>query len=271
MKLYGKVFFLLVLLAVQLSALAQTYPYYKGFSAEVSGTAPTGWGGNEPVILGHGPDYTKALAADVSSTGNTDTAITPLIGPLTAQSTLIFYYRILDQYLYPYTPTTFGAGDSVNVQVSVNGGAYETAFAITDSNHSTNLQFTYKKVALGQWAGSAVNIRFLYRFGGNGGAYYVDIDTLLVKDEFTTAVPLVQDENNGMEVYPNPCSTSTMCIVNFEDAGEKLRVYDLSGREIYSSEIIKGSNLVTIPVESWPDGIYFLHAGSLTRKLIVAH
>src|ERR1019366_8565662 len=138
-------------------------------------------------------------------------------GPLTAHSMLVFYYRVVDQYIYPSTGTTYYAGDSLNTQITVNGATYQTVLSITDSNHTPNLNFKQQKVYIGQFAGDAVHIQFAFHFGGTGGGYYVDIDSMAVYDDPQAAINNVE-EDMGLKIYPNPCKAGNGCTLSLDNA-----------------------------------------------------
>jgi hypothetical protein len=96
-------------------------------------------------------------------------------------------------------------------------------------------------------------------------------------DDFTTAdVPLsVQDINNdnsALVIYPNPASD----IVNIDlskltNKNVQVNVSDISGKLIYS-ENISSSDLISIDVNEYSKGIYFINLTgenfSLNKKLI---
>jgi hypothetical protein len=63
-----------------------------------------------------------------------------------------------------------------------------------------------------------------------------------------------------LTVYPNPAGEK----VNFHFAGKfsgenenVLKIYDLTGREIYHEELIHGQENLEIDISSWMPGIYF--------------
>ena len=219
------------------------------------------------VLSNHGINDLKAICARVSSAVTLDSAITPLIGPLTYTSVLSFQYRIIDQSIYPSTPTNLDDGDSIEILISTDSVNYHTVFLITDNNHNTSFNFVKKKVFLSQYAGSNANFKIRCHYG-TGTSFYVDIDTVAVKNEPQTGIEDLSNETS-FSLYPNPTSSQfTVCSLQvFSFKKTYLNVYDVSGREIHSE--VFTSAYCQLPTANWQPGIYFVQIGNLTRKLIV--
>ena len=219
------------------------------------------------VLSNHGINDLKAICARVSSAVTLDSAITPLIGPLTSTSVLSFQYRIIDQSIYPSTPTNLDDGDSIEILISTDSVNYHTVFLITDNNHNTSFNFVKKKVFLSQYAGSNANFKIRCHYG-TGTSFYVDIDTIAVKNEPQTGIGNLGNETS-FSLYPNPTSSQfTVCSLQSFTGGENsLKVYDISGREIHSQVVIYDN--FQLPASNWSSGVYFVQIGNLTRKLIV--
>ncbi len=250
-----------------LQPFAQTYPYGEGFEGMPNTQVPVGWGGSMKVLSNHGINDLKAICARVSSAVTLDSAITPLIGPLTSTSVLSFQYRIIDQSIYPSTPTNLDDGDSIEILISTDSVNYHTVFLITDNNHNTSFNFVKKKVFLSQYAGSNANFKIRCHYG-TGTSFYVDIDTVAVKNEPQTGIEDLSNETS-FSLYPNPTSSQfTVCSLQvFSFKKTYLNVYDVSGREIHSE--VFTSAYCQLPTANWQPGIYFVQIGNLTRKLIV--
>jgi hypothetical protein len=246
------------------AAHAQVYPYNEGFDQQTSNQVPAGWGGHVKVLLDHGINDTKGLGANMNSLNVNDTAVSPVIGPLTVHSTLLFFYRITDQYLFPFTPTTLGPGDVFGTEISTDGVNYTPVLQIDSSNHHTNLNFVQKKIFLGQYAGNTVHVRFTYGFGGNGGGYYVDVDSVLLRDDLQAGV----NEQGGISfsVIPNPCNAATGCYITLPDAGQhQLAVFDNTGALVYTTT---ASQRAALPVSNLATGLYFIKVAGLHKTAI---
>lgn len=227
---------------------------------------PAGWQGSMKILQNHGLNDLKALCARVSSAVTVDSAITPLIGPLTSSTALSFYYRIIDQANYPSTPTNLDAGDSIEILLSSDNVNYQTVFLLDMNNHNPSFNFVKKKVYLSQFAGNNVNFKVRCHYG-TGASFFVDIDTVVVKNEAQTAI---EDLNRDISfsIYPNPAGSQFAVRGSQFTTGEEtpLNVYDISGREIYSGSFTVNRHVSTV---NWSTGLYFVQIGNLIRKLIV--
>jgi len=259
---------ILLLLFVNI-AQAQTYPFAEGFESTPNSQIPTGWSGSMKVQTYHGMNDLKAICARVSSAVEVDSAVTPLIGPLTSNSTLSFYYRIIDQNIYPSTPTNLDSGDSVEISLSTDGINYHTVYLITMDNHNTSFNFAKKKAYLSQYAGNNANFKIRCVFG-SGSGYYVDIDTVVVKDDPQAGVTSLNNEE-AFTFYPNPIKYSSVYGLQFavdkDLLGEQYSVTNTQGQVIERS-LIKTTNFKLQNANLFP-GMYFVEIGNTTRKLVV--
>lgn len=256
---------MLVLLLYVCPVWAQTYPFGEGFEGLPSGQVPAGWGGSMKVALAHGRDDSKGLTARLSSAIRQDSTITPLVGPLNNQSVVSFYYRVVDQNIYPSTPTILDDGDTIDFFISTDNQNYEQVHTINKSNHTTNLNFVRRQIWLGPYAGNNVTLKIRCRFG-SGGGYYVDFDTISFRNDPQAAIGELNDDV-ALRVYPNPCNYATGCNVQI-GAGQpaELVVLDVMGRVVYRAvNFTQG----ILPTDGWQRGIYFIRTGNTTRKLIV--
>ena len=226
---FSLVFFSLII-------FSQTYPFAEGFEGQPNNFPPAGWGGSMKVLSNHGINDNKAICARVSSAVTVDSAITPLIGPLTSQSTIIFKYRAIEYNIYPSTPKDFDVGDQIEMLFSTDGISYQTVYLIDMNNHNTSFNFVQKKVFITQFAGNNAYVKIRCSYG-NGASFYVDIDTFQVRNDPTASgISNLSDEEN-ISVYPNPAHNEfTVSGLQFLKGNEKtLSVYDITGRKIYSA------------------------------------
>ncbi len=267
-----KKIFTLFLLFSSILIYAQTYPFAEGFEGQPNNFPPAGWAGSMKVLSNHGINDNKAICARVSSAVTIDSAITPLIGPLTSQSTIIFKYRAIEYNIYPSTPKDFDVGDQIEMLLSTDGISYQTVYLIDMNNHNTSFNFVQKKVFITQFSGSNAYVKIRCSYG-NGASFYVDIDTFQVRnDPSASGIDVLSDEEN-ISVYPNPANNQVQ-ISNLKFQGEgklNMKIFDVLGREVYSSKL-ETLNL-KLETSSWLRGIYFIEVSDenkkITRKLII--
>jgi hypothetical protein len=91
-----------------------------------------------------------------------------------------------------------------------------------------------------------------------------------------TGFPVLQTNNNKLNVYPIPATDELHCSIGFEAYKPFiLRISDIEGRILTQKQNMgmNEANVITIPVSALPNGVYFLclQSESLTRtaKFIV--
>lgn len=153
-------------------------PYLQPFA---TGTLPAEWSTNMSSTSNHGTAGSYGLNRVLSSSTTTYYAISPLVGAITATTNFSFHYRIVDNTGYPLNATLPGAGDKIDVQVSLDDGAtFTTLHTIDQNNHTASTEFFNKVISLSAYSGTFVKIRFLLTW--SSGDYYVDIDNVLFED-----------------------------------------------------------------------------------------
>ncbi|MCX6199325.1 MAG: T9SS type A sorting domain-containing protein [Bacteroidetes bacterium] len=262
----------LLFLFFSFKIFAQTYPFAEGFEGQPNNFPPSGWGGSMKILSNHGINDYKALCARLSSAVTVDSAITPLIGPLTSQSTIIFKYRAIDYANYPSTPTNFDVGDQIELLLSTDGINYQTVYLIDLNNHNPSFNFTQKKVFITQFTGSNAYLKFRCQYG-TGASFFVDIDTVQVRnDPSASGINDLSDEENIL-VYPNPAHDefAVYGLQSLKGNEKSIAVYDVSGRKIFFSPL--QSSIFNLQSSSWLHGVYFVEVADktkrITRKLII--
>jgi hypothetical protein len=73
---------------------------------------------------------------------------------------------------------------------------------------------------------------------------------------------------SAINVWPNPASNILSIQFKGEDARSILRIYNISGQEVYQSRL-NGSNQQQVDVSEWPKGVYIISAGNSRRKVVI--
>ncbi len=185
-----------------LIATAQTYPFIDAFESYTNFTTLGTQGGylsDMSIYQTHGMSSSKGLISQISTFNTRDTTVSPLIGPLTATSRVSFYYRIVDQSLYPATATTLGANDKVEIFAgSQTLNLYQSIYSITNANHVASTTFKKVTIPVGNLAGQSGNLKIVVT-KGSATDYFVDIDSLVVMDS-TAAVAGLTINGNKTDV-----------------------------------------------------------------------
>lgn len=173
----------------------------------------------------HGNNSTYGIYKNIYSSSTTANAITPLMGPVSANTQLDFDYRIVDYTSYPATPTTIanlGTG-TIKAEVSTDGTTFTPVLTIDNTNHIVSTSFTTKSVNLSAYSGQNVYIRFRATWGTSGD-YYVDIDNVNVY-------------NAANMTYTS--STSTQTNTTSVNAGT-------TNQQVIGMQVVTSGNLTTI-------------------------
>jgi len=247
-------FYSVILLFLFNAVSAQQYPYKQGFETTLSGQVPSGFVGDITVLSYHGMNDLKGLAALLYSGDSQDTTITPLIGPLTQGSILVFYYRWVRDNIYPSEPKMPVNGDKLEVQLTEDDSIFTTIHLIDSAAHKPNLNFKRIQVQLGSYAGK--NVRFQFRCIRGSDRYFMDIDSISVQNQggFNS---IEETTENKMRVYPNPCRDyfvidKEKCNDNFE-----LSITDVSGKTVLKSST---ACMQSVNVSSLSNGLYFIQS-----------
>jgi len=137
-------------------------PYTQNFNGGTDLSAIS-WGGDlntySGIKAGFGVSNSNALAMNVYGSSTSQSAYTPTIAYITADTNLSFAYKIR-----PYSSDTayaLTANDKAFVEVSTNGGStYSTVLEINTTNHTNSASFATKQVSLSAYNNQHINIRF---------------------------------------------------------------------------------------------------------------
>ena len=180
-------YYLICLLALlSIGSQAQTYPFADDFESYTNyanlGTQG-GYVSDMQVYPTHGYSGSKGLTAQMTNFNAKDTAVSPLIGPITSSSQLSFYYRVMQTgALYSLSASLY-TGDSIIVAIgSASFGVYNNVYTITSANHVVSTAFKKITIPVGSVAGQSGNLRITVKHPSNGNDFFFDLDSLVVRD-----------------------------------------------------------------------------------------
>lgn len=258
---------IVLLLLIPFFSKAQVYPFDEGFHGVVSGTLPSGWSGDMKVQADHGLNDLKGMTADIGGNDTEDSSITPWIGPLDNNTEFYFWYRMVDQFIYPSTEKHLNGKDRFVISYSIDSINYTTLYTIDSTNHQSNLNFKKIIFAINNLGGQVVKFKFYAKHGG-GGSYFVDVDSIKVRQNTGTGVSDLE-QANVLSVFPNPCPKGTQVIIQVTaQQPEELMLTDINGKLLYKNEM-SASGEFLVPTTELAAGMYFIRYGTLVRKLVV--
>ena len=181
---------------IAISSFAQVFPFTDDFESYTNFSSLGTQGGYKSdmsVYQTHGMgNSSKGLVSQISQFNTRDTTVSPLIGQVGAAAQMSFYYRILNQSLYPSTPTVIGNGDVIEVYAGIEAiGAYQLMYTINSTNHVADTAFKKVKINIpGTFVGQTGNFKFVIK-KGTATDYWVDIDSLKFADTIAATPPTV--------------------------------------------------------------------------------
>ncbi|EAZ95342.1 candidate polysaccharide lyase, polysaccharide lyase family 14 protein [Flavobacteria bacterium BAL38] len=158
---------------------------------------------------------------------------------------------------YTFNATTT-ADDVVSLWVNPVVGSPEPTATITDTHAATDL----------------VDIStFFLRQDSTTETPAVQIDELRIGTAWADVVPVtasLTDNNiNGLTMYPNPVSGSTLNLTSTANAAMSVQIFDLLGKEVLKSNVVNN----TVNVAKLTAGVYVVkiteEGKTATRKLVV--
>lgn len=259
----------LLLLLFPLVSFAQTYPFDEGFAGIPSGTLPASWSGDMKVQADHGLNDLKGMTADIGGNDTEDSSVTPWIGPLDNNAEFYFWYRMVDQFIYPSTEKHLNGKDRFVISYSTDSINYTTLYNIDSTNHQANLNFKKVIFAINNLGGQVVKFKFYAKHGG-GGSYFVDVDSIKVRQNTGTGISTLNDENPNLSVYPNPVvQGNNVSLQTTFNQWQQVVLLDVAGKELYRNTFAPYTEQLLLPTENLTPGVYFIRCGTLTRRLLV--
>ncbi|MFN8286569.1 MAG: T9SS type A sorting domain-containing protein [Chitinophagales bacterium] len=261
---------LLLLSFLPLSLLAQNYPFDEGFTGIPTYSIPTGWSGDMRVMPDHGLNDDKGLVADISGTDRVDSAFTPWIGPLDTFTEVIFWYRMVEDFIFPSTEKHLSSKDQLALAISTDSLNWTNVYVIDSSNHVPTINFKKIVFTLTGYEGQTVIFKWRAQWGA-GSSYYTDIDSIKIRKDAFPPTAITEAALNNFSVAPNPCRIADGLTITTPKAVNAIAVItDLSGREVYRQQLNGNTHM---PLQGITPGMYLLQLSddkqSATKKIIL--
>ena len=215
------------------------------------------------------PDNTLPTAYSLPFNFSGNTANVNTTGSNINVGTDVDYYKIVLDPTYAYTI----APRIDNVQGSGNANSY-----------TLSGQFSYSLDGGTTWSGpfsgtipSNINLNhgktiyFLVTPTDN-----IQTGTYLLEMSITKSTSGIENQvdNSLINIYPNPARYAlNVDLSGYDGFVNKISLFTIEGKEMYSSKGIQFSKIKTIPVGALSDGVYILHLqtseGVINRKIII--
>lgn len=169
-------------------------------SATLGDLQAAGWNIASPFTIGGGGHGNpgNGLYVNIYDAANNSAPsfALPLAGPVLANSSFAFNYRLMNWSNYSTTPTTYApsAADSIWFEISTDCGiTYTRLYTIDSASHTVDSNWAAINVPLAQYAGQNVTIRLRSQWAT--GDYFLDLDNIGITAPLS-AFSLVAPPNN---------------------------------------------------------------------------
>ncbi len=141
---------------------------------------------------------------------------------------------------------------------SGNGSTYSVDGLFSYSKNSTTWSSTYDDVMpqdITMPNGGTLYFKVAPYFAGEKGTYLLD---LKVVKSGSTAIDEI-DPNGNVQLYPNPAKdVVTVDWNSFNESIKSISLIDLSGRQLFTSDVSNGSKNIEIQLQAYASGNYFI-------------
>lgn len=155
-------------------------PFSEDFEAVPLGGIPEGWEApGASVSSGHG-NISKVLAFNLNAQNSRFEATLPALGPVVADDSLTFDYRLVNRPGNGSTPKILVPGEKLEVQISTDCGEnYVTVLTRDETNHTPSAELATLIVPLEAFAGQHIKIRYVVTWAA--GDFWFDLDNVNIQ------------------------------------------------------------------------------------------
>jgi hypothetical protein len=248
------------------------FPYYQNFDSLIAGQTIEEQGGwnvdfipfgivNDILVTAQrGINGSNSLTMNMNDTSFTDSTTSPLIGPMTANTTFGFSYRIVDANGQPHSLNGNGGFKIIFKQnISFN---WQLVDSISASNHVDSSDYQRVEVPIGTFSGMNGNFRIAFYQGFPGDDYFIDIDSIVVYDPTVTGLK-ASASNKGFNVSVNSHNEILLSSGNASGA-QLVEVYSVDGKLMHSANMYQ--NTLQINAADWSKGVYFVQVSDARSK-----
>jgi len=205
-------------------------PYLEDFESSL--LVPDDWNTDMHVdsTSSHG-NTSNVLCNVLDSLTQSAYAVTPKIGPITANNKLIFYYRIVEASA-PYDTMFISSTDSIRIMITNDCGAtYNNLYTIDSLNHVPDTEMASIVIPLDSYIGDIIFVKFLsYTETNDTNGFYVDLDNVAI-----TCPPVV-------DLGPD----TSICSGDSITFNAGIGIYTYVWRYLPSTDTISSSQTITV-------------------------
>ncbi|HRG57912.1 MAG TPA: T9SS type A sorting domain-containing protein [Bacteroidia bacterium] len=253
------------------------FPYYQNFDTLIATQTIEGQGGwyVDLIPLGiispievstnRGINGTQSMSINLNDNITTDSTTSPLIGPLTSNTTFGFSYRIVNAAGQAHH-LNGNAGLKILFKQNVSF-QWNLVDSISVTNHTDSAEYQRVEVPIGTFNNMSGNFRIAFYQGFPGDDFFIDIDSVVVYDP--TIITNMSDIMAKHNVLISINDLNQISIQQFAHPYQSsvYNIYNLEGKLVHSS-LLKSNNTI-IDASQWNKGIYIVEVNNSKQKIMV--
>jgi hypothetical protein len=276
------VFLLFFALAVKAQpSSGAIFPYYQNFDTLIAGQTieeqagwyvdliPFGIINAVEISSTRGLNGSQSMSINLNDSIPTDSTSSPLIGPMTANTTFGYSYRIVNNSGLAHT-LTGNAGFKILFKQNIST-VWNLVDSISVTNHIDDSDFVRIEIPIGTFNGMSGNFRIAFYQGFPGDDFFIDIDSLVIYDPTITNMGLTAENSNDYIISSNDLNQITVSNKGLIAPNNLINIFSVDGKLIYSNNI-KNNNTM-IDASLWNKGVYFVQINNsknqFNKKIIV--
>jgi len=191
----------------------------------------------ETLGVSHGDSPLNACTTEMNSSHTKDTLITPMIGPITANTKIGLNYRFVNKVGYPSTGYQLITGDQITVEAYALGSWHSLLTINTTTNPAplnSYTTYTYTSSLISAIAGQTIQLRMdIARATSATSDWYLDIDDFQVGDVLT-GIFSNPSVSPSLAVFPNPSHGSfSVALKNYQANNQvEVTVFNFLGQKV---------------------------------------
>jgi hypothetical protein len=257
------------------------FPYYQNFDTLIAGQTieeQAGWyvdlipfGINNAVVISstRGLNGSQSMSINLNDSIPTDSTSSPLIGPMTANTTIGYSYRIVNISGLAHT-LTGNAGFKILFKQNIST-QWNLIDSISVTNHIDSADYRRVEIPIGTFNGMSGNFRIVFYQGFPGDDFYIDIDSLVVYDPTITNLSLTTENSNNYIISSNDVNQITISNKGMIAQINLINIFSVDGKLVYSSNLKNNNTMVD--ASQWNKGVYFVQINDgknqINKKIIV--
>lgn len=252
------------------------FPYYQNFDSLIAGQTieeqagwyvdmiPLGIINAVEISTNRGINGTQSMTINLNDNIPTDSTTSPLIGPLTSNTTFGFSYRIVNANGQAHH---LNGNAGLKILFKQNSSfQWNLVDSISVTNHTDSAEYQRVEVPIGAFNFMSGNFRIAFYQGFPGDDFFIDIDSLVVYDPTITGVNSFTSISN-YAIYCNDFNQISITTNPSKIQQNLLQAYSVDGKLIYST-LLK-NNVNYIDASEWHKGMYIIQINDTSKKILI--